>query len=201
MGRPINKRFIGDEVDSIKVTHYNRTVPNNGETAGEDDTHIVRQRSTNKFLISDTSGAWEEILVLVDKDAGTLSPGEFRIAGTSPDGDAVNITRLRNRTVRGGSGSTSENFKWSRDGTVVITAISTPSGPIVITAPNHGFDTGDIVVINDVVGTVELNGNDYVIVVTGPNEFELVGISGDDVTPYTSGGSVVKSGTIDLQES
>lgn len=204
MGRPINKRFIGDAENSIKVSHYRRAT--GSEVTGEDDTYIVSQRSTNTFLVADTSGSWQEELRLVDKNAGSLANGEFRISGVDPDGNAVNITRLRNRTVRAGSeGNNPERFGWTIAGSdaVAVAGITLPSGDVVsIEATGHGLTTGDTVRFASVGGATELNSNEYTVTVTDADNFTLDGTDGDDFSAYTSGGefTVGGGGSIDLQE-
>lgn len=113
MGRPINKRYLGDVVGAIKVSHYFRV--GGAEFVGEDDTHIISQRSTNKFLVGDTSGAWQEVLTLVDKEVGTLDEGEFRISAVDPDTAPQNVVRLYNRTVRLSGATSPQKAVWGGD--------------------------------------------------------------------------------------
>jgi len=113
MGRPINKRYLGDVAGSLQVTHYRRA--GGIETAGGDDTHIVSQRSTNKFVVSDTSEAWSEVLTLVGKDAGSLEEGEFRIAAVDPDTNPQNVVRLYNRTIRLSGAGGPQKAVWGGD--------------------------------------------------------------------------------------
>ncbi len=79
----------------------------------------------------------------------------------------------------------------------IITAIALPSGGSVrITTPDTTLlKTGDYVTINDVVGTVELNGNTYQIQVLSINSFALVGTNGFFFTPYVSGGTWITTNT------
>lgn len=208
MGRPINSRYLGDAVDSIKVSHYFRV--GGSETAGEEDTHIVSQRSTNKFLVADTSGAWQEILTLVDKDAGSLAAGEFRIDGYDADGTLYNVTRLYNRTVRLGSADdTFAKAAWSvsAPAPLAVAGVTLPSGtPVVITvASTATLTTGDVVTIDGVDAPLELNGNSYTITVVNGTTFSLNGTDGDNFTgPWSTGGSVTGIGagaSIDVQVS
>lgn len=209
MGRPINKRFLGDAADSIKVTHYRRV--GQVEAAGEDDTFIVSQRSTNRFRVSDTSGGWEEELTLVDKDAGSLAEGEFRIEGTTPEGETVNITRLRNRTLRSGTTPNAERFAWavSAPADLTITDITDAAPAVVTVASTATLATGDSVTISGIVGdmgtdgTNGLNDNTYTVTVIDGTTFSLDGTDTSGLT-YTSGGTVSgvgNVGSIDLQAS
>ena len=210
MGRPLNKKYFGDAVDSIKVTDYFRV--GGAETAGDEDTYIVSQRSTNKFLVADTSGAWSEILTLVDKDAGALAAGEFRIDGTDADGTTFNVARLYNRTLRLGSADTTfVKEPWSVAGAfpaLTITGVSIAAPAVVTVADASTVVNGDTVTIDGIVGTAGtdgtngLNGNSYVVAAVTGTTFELVGSDTSGLV-YTSGGTVsgIGGGGIDVQAS
>lgn len=60
-----------------------------------------------------------------------------------------------------------------------------------ITAPAHGFSTGDSVTINGIVGVDGLNGVIAQIVVVDVNTFDLSGVYGTGV--YVSGGTATKT--------
>lgn len=198
MGRPINKRFLGDAENSIQVTSYFRV--GGTEIAGGDDTYIVKQRSGNKFVVADTSGGWEESLVLVDKAEGTLVAGEFIIEASDNDGSAHRVSRLYNRTMRLG-----DNLKaaWSVvSSTEIAVTAATLANPVSITATAHGLTTGDSVVIRDVAGMVEINDAAFVVTVVDANTFTLDAEDGTGYTTYTSGGVFTVPGSgisIDLQ--
>ena len=104
MGRPINPSKIGSGSGKIQVTNYRLT----GELeAGAEEglgAFIVSQRSTRKFKVSATkpsdSSTVTEVLTLVNKDAGALGEGEFRLSVINPlDSSTDNATKLCNRTV------------------------------------------------------------------------------------------------------
>jgi hypothetical protein len=198
LGRPVNKRFLGDAVDSIQVTSYFRV--GGTEIVGGDDTYIVKQRSGSKFIVGDTSGGWEEALTLVDKAAGALLAGEFRIEATDTDGTPYQVTRLYNRTVRLG-----DNLKsaWSVTSShEVAISNATQADPVVITADDHGLTTGDSVTIRNVVDMVELNNATYTVTVLTPSTFSLDDEDGTGYTSYASGGVFTVPGSgvsIDLQ--
>lgn len=206
MGRPINKRFLGDVAGRIQVTSYRRS--GGSETAGGDDTYIVRQRSTNKFLVADTSGGWQEVLTLVDKAEGALDEGEFMIEALEADGSPSRAIRLYNRTLRL---TGPKKQKWSLGAAVeqAISAVTLGSGVVVdiTVADTSDLATGDQVTISEVGGAVELNGNTYTITVVDATSITLDGTDGDNFTAYTSGGLVRKVGdandgaTIDVQAS
>lgn len=204
MGRPINSRYLGDAVDSIKVTNYFRV--GGSELAGEDDTYIVSQRSTNKFLVADTSGGWSEVLTLVDKDAGTLAEGEFRIDGIDSEGSIYNVARLYNRTLRLGMADGSF-FKepWIVNGEAAALTITgiTAANPAVVTVSSTATITdGETITISGVVGTMSSINGDHVATILDGTTFSvpfdssgLVRDSGGTVTGITSG-----TGAIDEQD-
>jgi hypothetical protein len=209
MGRPINKKYLGDAVDSIKVTDYYRI--GGAETSGDDDTYIVSQRSTNKFLVADTDGAWTEVLTLVDKAAGTLAAGEFRISGEDSDGAVFNVARLYNRTMRLGT-ATSVFIKepWSITPvagapTEAISAITEANPAVVTAASTANMTSGETVTITGVTGMVEVTDGAYIVNVLNGTTFELVGIDSTGYTTYTGPSGTVSdigkasSGQLDTQ--
>jgi hypothetical protein len=209
MGRPINSRYLGDAVDSIKVSHSFNAF-DGAETAGGNDTYIVSQRSTNKFLVADASDGWEEILTLVDKDAGTLAAGEFRIDGFDDKGTLYNVARLYNRTLRLGSADgTFVKSPWEVDGgagaNLAITGVSIAAPAVVTVADASTVVEGDTVTIDGIVGTAGtdgangLNGNSYVTANVTGTTFELVGSDTSGLV-YTSGGVVSGVGVGGLDE-
>jgi hypothetical protein len=58
---------------------------------------------------------------------------------------------------------------------------ATQANPVVVTAPSHGFSNGDYVLISDVLGMEELNGNTYVVRNKTANTFELEDTEGNAV--------------------
>jgi len=189
MGRPINKRYLGDVAGAVQVTAYRRAT--GVEAAGQNDTYIVSQRSTKKFLVADTSSAWSEVLTLVDKNQGTLAAGEFIVSATDAAGVTQHVKRLYNRTVR-----LSNNVKlpWSLAAAIegVITA-ATAANPGVITSIAHGLITGDKISIRDIVGMVELNVQTAFTVTKLTNNTFTVATNTLAYTPYVSGGIWTKA--------
>lgn len=129
MGRPINKRNFGrlpdaadtglmpysDSLYNIKI---NVQVASNAESAAG---YILRQRSSNKFLVNDlktgtkrsTAGSGTGnvgVCTLVDGTPGSLSANEMTIQGRKSDGQYVNIKKFYNRTCRDFSNN---RYKWS----------------------------------------------------------------------------------------
>lgn len=67
---------------------------------------------------------------------------------------------------------------------------ATVADPVVITCAGHGFTDYRNVLITDVEGMTELNGNTYRIANAATNTFELYGVDGSAFDAYTSGGKV-----------
>ena len=191
MGRPINKKHIGDGAGKIQVTAVKFAA--GGEITTE--SHIVSQRSSNKFIVTD--GSKTETCTLVNKSIGGLGAGEFCINVTDSDGVTKQITKMYNRKMQLESGS---KHKWARSATGTSSAIekvisgTTAADPCVITATGHGFSNGDKVSIRGVVGMVELNlETAYTVAGKSTNAFQLAGVDSSGFTGYTSDGVVTKA--------
>lgn len=121
MGRPINKKFFGwladaDDTRSAPAsteTFFNITV--NAKVAGNAasaQSYILRQRSSNKFLVNDNKAGTKTlstgsgtgnvgVCTLVNALPAALAANEMSIQGTiGPGGTQVNIKKLYNRTCR-----------------------------------------------------------------------------------------------------
>lgn len=77
------------------------------------------------------------------------------------------------------------------DDTTTISA-ATQANPIVITDTAHSYSNGDNIIIQDVEGMTELNGNEYTVANQTTNTYELSGIDGTGFTAYSSGGTSSK---------
>lgn len=66
---------------------------------------------------------------------------------------------------------------------------ATNGNPCQITSPLHGLATGAVIIIDNVVGMTQLNGNTYTITVVNANNFTLNGIDSTAYGVYVSGGS------------
>ena len=120
MGRPINKKHMGNDAGSIKVTSYRRA----GESESQSNGYLVSQRSSTKFNVS--CNGTEEVLTLVNKTQGALGEGEFIINAGGDDSTVKQVTKLMNRTVQMEGNEIAE---WSTtdsgsDGKVYITPTS-----------------------------------------------------------------------------
>lgn len=193
MGRPINPRYLGDVAGSIKVSHHYRV--GQSEVAGGEDTYIVKQKSANKFEVADTSSGWTEVLTLVNKAAGALAEGEFRIDATQADGTPSNVTRLYNRTVRIDGNS---KIKWNINvpAALTITGITQANPAVVTVADTSTLTTGEEIYISGVVGMTEVNDANFTITVINGTTFSLDSTDATGYTAYTSGGTVDGVGDI-----
>ncbi|GAF99355.1 unnamed protein product, partial [marine sediment metagenome] len=93
---------------------------------------------------------------------------------------------------------THQKLRFHKDEAIIVEADVTITGitqadPGVVTATGHGYEDGDEVFINDVVGMTEVNGKSYLVANKAANTFELTDVDGDDIdtsgfTAYGSGG-------------
>ena len=132
MGRPINKRYFGPLDDGTNLT-INCQVGTNSESQTG---YIIRQRSSDKFLVNDTKDGTKKtpsgsgtgnvsVCTLVDKADGDLGANEMSIVGYITGGSQVRIKKFYNRTCRDFN---NVRYKWSvqNDSTaslIVLTAI------------------------------------------------------------------------------
>ena len=132
MGRPVNKRYFGPLDDGTNIT-INAQVGSNAESQTG---YIIRQRSSNKFLVNDTKDGTKTIpsgsgtgnvsvCTLVDKVDGDLAANEMSIMGYVNGGSQVRIKKFYNRTCRDFSNN---RYKWvvQNDSTaslLILTAI------------------------------------------------------------------------------
>ena len=115
MGRPLNKRYFGDGEGALAVYDYRRAgsgqsaVLNNNQAGEGTDVYIVKQRGTNRFVLSNlptdgnhgVSGGFTETMTLVTTltTSGTLAEGQFRIQAIDDDGNERFVTKIYNRKV------------------------------------------------------------------------------------------------------
>jgi len=71
----------------------------------------------------------------------------------------------------------------------------TQANPAQVTSPNHNLQNGSIIVISNVVGMTQLNGNSYTVIVVDENNFTLNGIDSTGFTAYVSGGTWLSNNT------
>jgi len=192
MGRPINKKHIGDGAGKIQVTAMRFAAGSEIITEG----HIISQRSSTKFNVTD--GSKTEILTLVNKDVGSLAAGEMVISAVDGDGVEKQITKLMNRTIQVEGDSVGT---WQRDSDGLSTAVEkvitgiSSANPAVVTSNGHALPNGTKVSITKVVGMVEVNNGTFTVAGTATNTFQLDGINSSGFTSYTSGGVVTVAST------
>jgi len=75
---------------------------------------------------------------------------------------------------------------------VVITGITQANPGVVTTSAAHGYTNGDEVIIEDVVGMVEVNTNRYIVANKTASTFELTGTNTTAFTAYASAGVAKK---------
>lgn len=79
----------------------------------------------------------------------------------------------------------------ARAATKVITGITAASPPVV-SAATHGYVTGDIVFLDNIVGMTQLNKRAYVVTNLSAGTFSLNGIDATGYSAYVSGGDSFK---------
>lgn len=75
--------------------------------------------------------------------------------------------------------------------TGTITA-ATKANPCQLTVATHGLSSNDEVLVTDVVGMTELNGQEVTVTVVDANNF-TIGIDSSSYTTYSSGGEISKT--------
>ena len=113
MGRPVNKRFFGEEAgNQIKIR---AKVGSEAEGAG----FIIRQRSTRRFEVNVDGDIG--VCTLVEKAEGALADNEMAVDVVSDDGQIFQATKIFNRTVVADGKKTRWNFEVNfEDGAVQI---------------------------------------------------------------------------------
>lgn len=61
--------------------------------------------------------------------------------------------------------------------------------PVRVTAPGHGFEDGDTVLLEGLAGPETLNGGRYAVSGADEDAFDLAGVDGADLPAWTSGGT------------
>jgi len=83
---------------------------------------------------------------------------------------------------------------YSTDDEKTITGI-TQANPAVVTCATHGFETGNTVYIDDVVGMTEANDTVFPVEKVDANSFKLLGFDSTKWTAYTSAGTCCRKET------
>lgn len=133
----------------------------------------------------------------------------------SPDGNREDLWMVVKRYVNGATKRTIEYMTRYFDNSVaqkdsffvdcgltydlpIAITGATKANPVVVTATAHGFANGDAVLISDILGMTQLNGNTYIVANVTANTFELkdqtgaTNVNGTAYNTYVSGGFVRK---------
>lgn len=86
---------------------------------------------------------------------------------------------------------------WSSGGTVtqwrkIPIAAITKANPAVVTAKKHGFSNGNLIIIEDVSGMIEVNNVCFAVANATTDTFELSGIDSSTYGAWSSGGTVTR---------
>lgn len=127
-----------------------------------------------------TSWSLDEITFAPTMTQPTGCTGSVGVAGSGTT--RYKITAVNAETFEESLGGLNTTSK-------TITGI-TQADPGVVTATSHGFNNGDIVYIDGVVGMTELNGLEFEVANKTANTFELKGVDTSAYTAWSSGGTV-----------
>ena len=203
MGRPINRKHIGDGAGKIQATAVR--FASGDELASSVEAHILRQKGTKRFVVATAAVPDGQVCTLVNKFPGDLGVSEFCIITTDDGGSQSKITKLRNRTIQLAN---VYNTKWVRTATGLLPTVEHAITAIALTYPvrvtigaGHGIVNDTKVSIRGIVGTTELNAEGppayagrYTVTGTASTTIDLAGIDGTSgYTAYTSGGVVTVS--------
>lgn len=141
--------------------------------------------------------------------AGTPPIIESIAVISSPDGTKDDLWMIVNRWINGATVRTVEYMSkvfedidlqqnafffdcgLTLNNPISVTGV-TQANPAVVTAPAHGFSTGNSVIFDSVVGMTQLNGNAYTITVIDANTFSLNSTDSTLYGAYVSSGQVRK---------
>lgn len=103
MGRPINKRFIGNISQSGNQISIWAYIPGD---SGYNYAWIAAQKGTGKYKATRTDGAYTGLVTLVDGPEGNINEGEAHIQ-VYPYGGGTEFARvIKDRTVTTWEGNT-----------------------------------------------------------------------------------------------
>ncbi len=104
-------------------------------------------------------------------------------AKTTHNGQACGIADVAGNIYKINPGMTSI-------GTVKAISAATKTNPVQITVTGHGRITGDVAVIDGVVGMTQINSRAFTVTVVDANNLTLDGVDGTGFGTYTSGGTL-----------
>lgn len=176
---------------------------------------IITNQATNTYELYDVDGATIDSTSFGTHDSATgtssrvyeiVSPyteaNDLFLIDVGQDADTMFLTHKyyepRQLTRTGHTAWTLVAFTRQSDPFTTKQPIVSPgvttAEPPVVSVTSHTFNTGDIVIIEGVVGTVEVNSQAYTITDTGANTFSLQDLDGVDIdgsgwTTWGSGGT------------
>lgn len=216
MGRPLNKKFFGNQAGALLLGGYSTRQQADGSPGPKgsplaDSDYILEQKSTNRFKIkseqSGVSSTDPSFLVQTDHSgfANDKTYNEFSVDGYKDDGTRVFIEKFYNRTVIYTEDGVKKKAPWIKNDNLVtvgsdnqnqsitITVSATGTDVITIAAPAAfvaNLSVGDTVVIFGSSQTA-LNGDHKVAGLTDATNFTVETLSS---AGGTAGG--VTSGTL-----
>ncbi|MBX3633497.1 MAG: hypothetical protein KF695_11340, partial [Simplicispira sp.] len=110
-----------------------------------------------------------------------LTGSGSNFAKTTHNGQACGIADVAGNIYKINPGMTSI-------GTTKAISAATKTNPVQITVTGHGRITGDVAVIDGVVGMTQINTKAFTVTVVDANNLTLDGVNGTAFGTYTSGG-------------
>ena len=112
-----------------------------------------------------------------------LTGSGSNFAKTTHNGQACGIADVAGNIYKINPGMTSI-------GTTKAISAATKTNPVQITVTGHGRITGDVAVIESVVGMTQINTKAFTVTVVDANNLTLDGVDGTAFGTYTSGGTL-----------
>ena len=78
----------------------------------------------------------------------------------------------------------------------ITNIILSSTNPVQIADVNHNLQTGSIITISNVIGSVELNGGTFTVTVIDADNFTLDGTDSSTISAYVSGGNWTSNNTL-----
>lgn len=192
-------RFIGELDDSTKV---GRLIPfsfNTTQTYALVFEHLkVRVIKNGGYVLAGAGPAIFELStpyteVQLSRLNFTQSADVMTIV--HPDHDPMNLSRLAddNWTLTTISYAPIVPFPVFSGSTVKAITGVTLANPAVVTIIAHGFSTGNTITIDNIVGTIELNGRSFKVTPLTNDTVELQGESSLGYAAYISGGDATRA--------
>ncbi len=152
--------------------------------------YIVQDSEVALSAINDTSG---NPIFLGRAKAGVLqSEPKWQIRKITYDSNS-GVIRVEWPQNDEGNASAEYEFVWSENIPLTITDITQANPAVVTVSSIDNLQNGDLIVITDVVGMVEVNftgSNIFTVAGIAGSTFQLLGIDSTAFTAYISGGSV-----------